>query len=455
MSPDPDLPPAVQIAVDEKLWDFRSGPELERHLRSRGLIAELRRQARWSRSGFEYADRREDEAPRSSDLVVTPSGTLNPFSPVAKCSSPSCRARAAADFIQSVALYSDVAYLPDPLSSPFSDPKKLSGDKAEYLQHRLETLRTVYPLIQAGIVRLASPFRAYCRHCFDEIGATLDEATEAVAAAIEPDIRASYYPKGPEPYIFIRTPVLFPEQDHPLSTVCPLSPEKHRAYLESCGDGRSSRNTRKSRRLLVQFLRSHLRRDIQQIFHELTLAQGTKSLLLAGSRIEPFVLAHLDGSLPSPSELQQWESLRTIELPWLHELTAEEVLTLRHEAATALPRLRDLLLRRVASGDPVSNVTSVIEELKDQLNEVEDELASINLGRQRRYGSGMGVLSMLFVVYGVSSGAPQLAAASIATFFATLAHLRGAERDHDSAVAKLEAKPAYALFKGKKIVEQR
>lgn len=454
MSSAPELPPAIQIAVDERLWDFRSGPELERHLRSRGLIAELRRQARWSRRGFEYADRKDAELP-TSDLVVTPSGSLNPFSPVAKCSSPGCRAKATADFLQSVALYSDVAYLPDPLSSPFADPTRLAGDKANYIQHRLETLHTVFPLVQAGIIRLASPFRAYCRHCYDEIEATLEEATDAIAAVVESDVAATYYPQASPPFIFIRTPVLFPEQEHPLNTICPLTPSRHKAYLEACGNGRQSKRTKKSRRFLAGLLHDHVRRDIQHIFHELTLAQGTRSLLVAGSRIEPLVLSHLDGDLPRPSEIQHWESLRTVELPWLHDLNADEVIRLRQEASIALPRLRDLLLKRVASPDATASLGSLIDELRDQVSQVEDELAGINLARQRRYASGMGVVSMLFVIYGLSSGAPQLAATSIATFFATLAHLRSTERDHDAAVARIEAKPGYALFKGKKIVHAR
>jgi hypothetical protein len=155
-------------------------------------------------------------------------------------------------------------------------------------------------------------------------------------------------------------------------------------------------------------------------------------------------------------QLQRWESLRTVELPWLHELTAEEIIRLREEAGRALPRLRDLILSRVTSptAEPC-NVSDVIAELRDQAAEVENEFESLNLVRQRRFGAGVGALAMLMVVYGFASHVPQVVGTAGAALLAILAHLRNTEREQDATLSMLEARPAYALLKAKQLVESR
>jgi|GEM_PF-4633322 len=77
-----DLPPLIQIAIREKLWDSESPRDLKDSLLRQGLNEELARQAKWSIDEFEYADTNQTSQGR---FAVTPSGSLNPFSTVGKC----------------------------------------------------------------------------------------------------------------------------------------------------------------------------------------------------------------------------------------------------------------------------------------------------------------------------------------------------------------------------------
>jgi hypothetical protein len=179
-------------------------------------------------------------------------------------------------------------------------------------------------------------------------------------------------------------------------------------------------------------------------------------LLLAGSRSEALVISTLDKTAPRLSEIEDWEKLRTVPLPWVQKLTCEEVLALRQKASKALPRLRELLRTElIVPAADNRNLQQVVAELRSQALEVEAELDALKLPKERKFQVGMGALAMSFIVYGFASQSPPIVAGSLAALLATLAHLRNTERDHDSQAAKLTSKPAYALLRAKQILTNR
>lgn len=131
-------------------------------------------------------------------------------------------------------------------------------------------------------------------------------------------------------------------------------------------------------------------------------------------------------------------------------------MTLRQEASKALPRLRELLRTELilpAADD--KKVEEVVAQLRSQALEVDAELDALRLPKERHFRVGMGGLAMSFVVYGLATQSPQLIAGSLAALLATLVHLRNTERNHDSEVAKLTSKPAYALLRARQLVKSR
>ena len=87
------LPPVMQIAFDEELWSSNSPQELKQRIMADGLKDEFERQGAWSLEEYEYVDSHvlnQGEISSAPAFSVTPTGTLNPFSPVGKCFSQHC-----------------------------------------------------------------------------------------------------------------------------------------------------------------------------------------------------------------------------------------------------------------------------------------------------------------------------------------------------------------------------
>ncbi len=153
-----DLPPLIQIAIREKLWDSKSPRDLKDSLLTQGLNEELARQAKWSIDEFEYADTNQTSQGR---FAVTPSGSLNPFSTVGKCFGEKCTLETTNDFIKSVGLYSECSALPEPLTLYFLDGPDLSDEYYKDLFRDLQILEKIAPLIEANVLLLGNPRHGY------------------------------------------------------------------------------------------------------------------------------------------------------------------------------------------------------------------------------------------------------------------------------------------------------
>jgi hypothetical protein len=449
------IPPVIQIIFDEEFWRFTSPQELKAQLVSRGILKELQVQAEWTVDNFVFDDM--EESAETGDFVVTPSGSLNPFSRVGKCGAETCRAELADDFIKSVGLYSERAIVPDPITTFFTEEKLLSDRDFNALYNDLKVLHQLKPLIESGVLRLGSPYRKYCEDCYKQVSETVLVASKSLSEAAKRNVEVRYINQNGKATLFIRSPELYPDQNHPLVSIHELTNKEHMEYLRLCHPYGIKKNKNECKEFISRFLTKSISSDLRSIFFELDSSKRTHSLLLAGSRIEPLFLAHLEGQVPSPIEIENWEKLRTINLPWLGKLNAEEVLKLRESAEIALPRLRELLAAKLSkpSEQNTNNASEIIADLKAQVLDVEAELNSLNLMKERKYKIGMIGLSMAFVIYGLASGVPPLQAGSIATLLATLAHIRNAERDLDTKAKVLMSRPAFALLKAKRILKSR
>jgi len=196
---------------------------------------------------------------------------------------------------------------------------------------------------------------------------------------------------------------------------------------------------------------------MMSVMLDMESATYTNSALVAESRLETLYINELRREVVKFRDIYQWESERSIKLPWVSELTTNELLRLREEASDALPKLRTLLSQKLnnVGEDQVKNI---VEELRAQVTEVENEFTKLSLPKEARYRVGMSTLAASFVVYGLIAGAtgsPGAAATSIAGLLATAAHLRGTEREQDAKVAGLKCMPAFVLLKAKSLLQRR
>jgi hypothetical protein len=452
-----ELPPVMRIACDEKLWTSDSPHALKRRIISGGLLEELTRQAMWSLDEHAYVDAKHLSAAARSDRVefcVVPSATLNPFSPVGKCLSPACAPQASNDFVKTVGLYTEVAVIPDPLTAFFMSESDRDDEEFVILFRHLKVLEEIQPLFEAGVLRVATPVHSYCEDCNQEIERFVTEAADEIVAGISSYKAGVMGTKQQGFHLALELPVLQPPHEHPLLARTRVT-NSEAALLENTFRARN-RKSKPGRKLLRRLMANTVKQEMNSVFFQLDTARRLDSLLLTGSRSEALVISTLDKAAPKLSEIEDWERLRTVELPWIERLSCEEVLRLREDANIALPRLRELLRKElIASSKDSKEVPTVVAELRNQALEVEAELSALTLPKERRFRAGMSGLAMSFVVYGFATQSPHLMAASMAGLLATLAHLRSTERDHDNKVATLTSKPAYALLRARQILKNR
>lgn len=450
-----ELPPTIQIAFNEKLCEATAPSQLADVVRSVGLGPELTRQAEWTEKHFAYGTVAQADNPVG--FMVAPSSSLNPFSPLGKCRHLPCLIRSTQEFIRTVGIYADVAFLPDPLSPLFSAPGSLDDNRLASVHTALRILGQLEPLVHAGVVRFVSPYHHYCRSCFAKLTGRLNEAAESLLADIAYDIKADVFSDRRTLFVGMQIPLFYPAPDHPLITELELRGKQKATFLKLCGSRPKARLSAPARKFLAELIRGMLRDELRNVLYDTETASSFNSLMLAASRIEPLFLAYMDGVSPPRGEIESWERLRTVQLPWIHELSANEVLRLRSEASLALPRLRELLAKRLGGeGISAREVTrNTIAELRDQVIEVEAELNGLDLVGHRFYQLGMAALAVAFVIYGLSSGAAPLQASSVAAMLATLAHLHSAEEKQKSIASKVSAQPAFALLKAREIAASR
>ena len=447
-----ELPPAVKIILDEKLGKGMSPKTLKEAIARRGLEKELRAQANWSVDHFLFAD--SGDVLATGVFGVTPTGALNPFSPVGKCQQPDCVAQSTDDFIKTVGLYSDFAVVPDPITRYFVGEDSLPDGAYGDLLRDLYVLGQVSPLVKAGVLQFGKPIRYYCEHCDREVLKRMHDATESLfSQAIDYEAELEVGPD--ESILALRMPVYYPDQNHPLIYGARLDESAVATLGAIAPSGQPM--TQEGRDLVRKIIEDCVKGSVQNLFIELDTSRKTQSLLLAGSRVETLVISQLDGAAISLQEIEHWERLRTVHLPWIHELTTDEVLRLRQEADKALPRLRELFRKRLSepSADPSKQIAGTVAELRSEAIEVQDELDALGLPKERNYRAGMAGLAMAVVIYGLASQVPAVEATSLAALLATLAHLRERESKLDKQEADLLATPSYALLKARQLLNER
>ena len=209
--------------------------------------------------------------------------------------------------------------------------------------------------------------------------------------------------------------------------------------------------------IVRQQFKKRLTRDVRSVLFDAELARDAHAVLVGSSRLEMLCVADFDNSKPPLAGIEDWEDVRSIELPWIHELTPAECLMVRGEAHTALPKLRALLKARLgpADGNRQAQIQNVVAELRGQVSDVEEEIVSISKLGESRYRVAIEGLGLSLAVYGLASGAPAVAASGLAALIAGLAHAQNGAREVGKRKRELITAPAFALAKAREVLRRR
>jgi hypothetical protein len=418
--------------LDERLWQaLQASPEqYVRELDS--LVPELKRQARWTSKNFEYFT--NTDVP-SSSLVIPAYGGLNPLVPYGMCAQASCRGLAAQNMARTLGLYADHVLLPD---IPTRHMLHWSGTTAEKIQllGYVLVLRVLEPMIRTGVIRFWEGGISVCSSCRKKLIPEISARAEELLAAS--DYKPVATIEGNTASLD-----LAPLYGQSVVYAQPLTPAQKRGKKRSLAEtiGR-------------QMYLDAAEQDITGAMLDLRFSSAAHASMFSTRREALRALNAFDSEAPALNTVAAWESPRSIELPWVRNLSVAQVLQLREEAGSALPSFRDSFVRRITTGNSSPpEIADTIAELQTEAAQMRAELDAARPRLERVFRGTFGMLGMGLAVYAAATGNPAIEASAAIGLMNALGYLHGRGRDEHKAREKLVSSPAYVLVKAKELAE--
>jgi hypothetical protein len=175
--------------------------------------------------------------------------------------------------------------------------------------------------------------------------------------------------------------------------------------------------------------------------------------IFSNSRVGLSGLLHQEGRLQGKRHLALLDRQRAIELPWVDELNAAQIVELRQEASHALPRFRERMATVLrAAGHPASAdgaADAMVAELREQAEEVRAELRVAQAHSARFWKTTYAILGLGISAYGISTDQILASAGGLLPIVQMMIdHARGPRKD----VAALKSRPGYVLVKAQDIL---
>jgi hypothetical protein len=297
----------------------------------------------------------------------------------------------------------------------------------ETLMQHAVALAPLLPLIQARIIRFRSPWRSMCEGCKEVFAREVEATSQEVLKAFRGDFKVKRKKDGG---FFVTTGKAFEPTVFLHSTKSPkIFPSNH------------------------EYAAAAVAEQVRQVLWTAREASMTRGSIFTNSRVGLAGMLQLEGRLPDRKTLLLFDGDRTFELPWVSQLSAEQILQLREEASLALPAFRERLARAfVRTGPEVNKQTSreLISELRAQAAEVRAELTAKRKNSARYWKTTYGVLGLALSVYGVAT---DQVVSAIAGLLPILQLLINHKTGHEADVAKLTTRPGYVLVKAQDLLE--
>lgn len=367
-------------------------------------------------------------AKKPTDFRIILGAGLDLLSGDGACAEPPCRIRYVDQVSRSIGIMGDEVFLHDFLGESLMDLRTLTDIETHKLLSDIYVLRRLKPLIKAGIIKFTSPFLATCSSCMGEFNNQVDDIAKKLFETFSGELSVERksgrlaVDTGPmyQPSVVIRYEGSPPEES--------------------------------DEELILQAIS----RCVRSTLWEAREAAAYGGALFSNSRIGLSGMHLADGWPADREQLRLVEGQRAGNLPWLANLSIEQTLILREEAASALPQLREFLSRNLAATQKTDQTGTspngdFIMELREQAAQVRSELERIKSKRKNFGRAGIGTLSLGISALGLASGG--IAAAAGATqLLGTLGLLHFAnEKDHDKE-QELKSKPGYVLVAAQEIL---
>lgn len=412
------VPPAIFLLVTEVLGKSL-GPH-DAYKRLKNLWPELRAQSRFHQENYSLIARPRD---RPTDLDIYLDGALNLFDSRIGCAEIGCRIEAARRLSRSLALVGDTIWITDYLTEQFLEDDKVSDDLLFRTLNNSLVLAELFPLITAGIIKFRSPWRPVCQACnaaFDmKINKMVEESlmeysSEFDVEQMDGNAYALHTGSAYHPPMVLR-----------------VYPSK---WL---GAQRLPTTDEMKRRVAYTAIRSAL-----WTCNEAGYGDG---VLFSNSAIGMAAFVKQERDIGGPSGLRAFDERRSIEIPWVTQLNASQIVDLRSEASKALPAFRELLARHLTFSDANDkNSDTLIEELRWHAMDTRNELENVQSHSARYWKTSYATAGLGLSAYGLGTGNVGASLGGLLPILDLLVrHESGAKKEVD----RVQRRAGYVLVK--------
>jgi hypothetical protein len=426
-----ELPPTIELLLAEVRTTFESPVELLNYLVKRGLVRELYARAAYTRTKWQY----ENQPPiHRGTLRLCPAGALNPFDSWGKCFDPGCTATMATRFAQTIGLYADDIVVIDPVTSLVRrfDPDS-PGQRAR-LNASLVALRTLEPLLRAGIIRFGvDPI--LCDKCDESMNSFVSAKVPRTTKYLKEGFRYDLHERNGEFLlgVYLTTDKFVWRQLIP-------GPVAHRLQKTAV----PKTPTRYESIVLTPFVQDYADTLERTIMRAAISTVRSNGLFATADAIIERLWRASEGTKAVGEARLDLEKLQTVDLPFVKDLTVDETLILRDRAAKALPSFRARIDASLGGPHTRANVASAVKELRAQALDVRAELGALGTGQRWRAQLVTGSVGLAI---GVLAADPPVAVAATALGSALAAiglmhpHTANAKKE----VAKLKTLPGFVF----------
>jgi hypothetical protein len=336
---------------------------------------------------------------------------------------------------RTLGLYADHVLLPDNPTRHMLLWSGTTADKIQLVSYVL-VLRLLEPMIRAGVIRFWAGGMAVCTSCRKKL-------IPEISAIAEELLAASDF----KPVATIKRGTasldLAPLYGQSVIYSQPLTSAQKRGKKGSVSEA-----------IGRQMYLEAAEQDITGAMLDLRFSSEAHASMFSTRREALRALNAFDTEAPALNTVGAWESPRSIELPWVHDLSVEQVLQLRNEAGLALPAFRDSFVRRITTGNSSPlEIASTIAELQSEAAQMRAELDAARPRLERVFRGTYGLLGMGLAVYAAATGNPAVEASTAIGLMSALGYLHGRGRDEHKAREKLVSSPAYVLVKAKELAQ--
>lgn len=418
------VPPAIPLLVIEVLG--KSNSPKDAYDRLKNLWPEIQSQSRFHMENFSLAapkNRRPDE------LNIYLDGGLNLFDARVGCADIDCRLEAARHLARSLALVGDTLWITDYLTEQFLEHGKVDDEKLYRILTDTLVLSELFPLIAAGIIKFRSPWRSVCESCNNAFDTQVEEMVEDSLKEYSSEFDIEKMCGGG---YALHTGGTY----HP-SMVLRVYPTK---WL---GAQRTPTAEEAKRNVAHTAIRSAL----------WTCDEASKGngVLFSNSAIGMAAFVKREQKLEGRSSLRAFDERRSVQIPWVTELNASQIVELRSEASKALPALRELLARHLTVAKTEDkNPGALIDELRWQAVETRNELENVQGHAGRYWKAAYATVGLSISAYGLGTdGVIPSLGGLLPILHLLIEHKGGSKKEVD----RLQRRPGYVLVKAQDILK--